>query len=148
MSKFIVEILDEINADPKAIKKYKNNEALTLLFKFAFHPNGKFLLPEGDPPFKPDAAPLGMSPGNLQMEIKKFIHFTRKDLTNLKREQMFIQLLEAVHPSEAKVVLAVKDQNLPKLYKKITHKLVYDEGFVPNPPPEKEKKTVKKSSAT
>lgn len=146
MSKFIVEMLDEINKDPKQIEKYKDNAALTLLFKFAFHPNGKFLLPEGDPPYKEDAAPLGMSPANLTMEVKKFINFCRADLKPMKREQLFIQLLESVHPSEAKLILAVKDQNIPKLYKKITHKLVYEAGMVPNAP--LEKKTAKKSSAT
>jgi hypothetical protein len=39
-------------------------------------------------------------------------------------------LLENVHPSEAKVLLAVKDQKLTTLYKNITHKLLYDNGFV------------------
>jgi hypothetical protein len=41
--------------------------------------------------------------------------------------------LESIHPSEAKIVLAVKDQKLNKLYPKITHKLVSDAGIIPAP---------------
>jgi hypothetical protein len=144
MAKFITEMLDEINDDPKSIVKYKDNAALRVIFEYAFIPEKKFLLPEGDPPFKPDAAPIGMSPSNLMMELRRLYVFCRKDLTPLKREGLFISLLEGVHPSEAKLLLAVKDQSLPKLYKKITHKLVADVGFVP-PPPVKEKKTKKES---
>jgi hypothetical protein len=38
--------------------------------------------------------------------------------------------LESVHPSEAKLILAVKDQKLHKLYKKVTRKLVEEAGFI------------------
>jgi hypothetical protein len=50
-------------------------------------------------------------------------------------------LLEGVHPEEAKVLIAIKDQKLTKLYPKITHKLVSDAGIIPAPVA-KEKKTV------
>lgn len=148
MTKYITEILDEINKEPKMIENYKTSAALKLLFSFAFRPEGKFILPETDPPYREDAAPLGMSPTNLSNEIKRLYVFCRKDLKPIRREQLFIQLLESVHPTEAKLLLAVKDQNIPKLYKNITHKLVYEAGFIPNPPPEKPKRSTKKSSAT
>ena len=148
MTKFVTEILTEINDNPKAIEKYKDSILLKLLFGFAFRPEGKFLLPEGDPPFKPDAAPIGMSPANIAMEIKKLYVFCRKDLKPARREQLFIQLLESVHPDEAKLILAIKEQNITKLYKKITHKLVYENGFIPNPPPEKQTKAKKDGAST
>lgn len=142
-TKYMTEILSEINADPKKIADYKNSDQMKILFGFAFRPEGKFLLPEGDPPYRKDAAPLGMTPGNLMMELKKLYIFVRKDLKSSRREQLFIQLLEAVHPDEAKLLLAIKDQNITKLYKSITHKLVYENGFIPNPPPEKTPKAKK-----
>jgi hypothetical protein len=40
-------------------------------------------------------------------------------------------LLESIHPDEAKVMIAVKDQKLDKLYKKITRKVVEQAGIVP-----------------
>ena len=145
-SKLITELLEDINADTSKIEQYKTNGALKLLFEHAFNPEKKFNLPEGDPPFKADAAPIGMSPGNLHMEMRKLYIFCREDLTSLRRETLFIQLLENIHPSEAKVVLAVKDQKLTKLYPKITHKLVYEAGMVSVEPATKAK-PAKKSVA-
>lgn len=130
MSKFVTEMLSEINENPEAIVKYKDNAALKLLFQYAFDPAYKFELPEGVPPYKEDAAPLGMSPGNFLMEMRRLYVLCRKDLSNLKRETIFIEMLESFHPSESKVLLAVKDQNLTSLYKNVTHRLAFDAGMV------------------
>ena len=130
-TRFIPEILAEINKDPKKIFDYKDDAAMDLVFKYAFHPNGKMLLPEGDPPYRPDPAPIGMSPAILTQELRRFYVFCKKDLKPVKREQLFISLLESIHPTEAEVVIAIKDQALHKKYKKITRKLVEQAGFVP-----------------
>lgn len=124
MAKFLTEVLYDINKDPNLIEKYKDDAALKFIFEYAFDPSKKFDLPAGDPPYKEDPAPLGMSPANLRMETKKFYVFQRKDVSNLRREQLFIGLLENVHPEEAKLLLAIKDQKLTKLYPKITRKLL------------------------
>lgn len=134
MAKYITEILDEINTDPKAIEKYKGNAALRLIFEHGFLPEKKFALPEGDPPYKKDAAPLGMTPANIYQEVRKLYVFCRTDLASLRKESLFVQLLENLHPSEAELVLAIKDQKLTKKYPKITHKLVAEAGFIPPPP--------------
>ena len=148
MSKFITEMLSEINENPDAIVKYKDNAALKLTLEHAFNPEKKFVLPEGDPPYKEDAAPLGMSPGNFLMEMRRLYVLCRKDLPALKRETIFIEMLESFHPSESKVLLAVKDQNLTSLYKNVTHKLAFDNGMVAVAPVEKVKKERKKSVKT
>lgn len=129
--KYLTEVLEEINSDPKTIEKYKNDVALKMLLEYAYLPEKKFDLPEGDPPYKPDDAPIGMSPANLRMEMKRLYIFKREDLKPLRREQLFINLLESVHPDEAKLLLAVKEQKLNKLYKKVTRKVVEEAGFIP-----------------
>ena len=144
MSKFITEMLSEINENPDAIVKYKNNAALKLTLEHAFNPEKKFVLPEGDPPYKEDAAPLGMSPGNFLMETRRLYVLCRKDLTDLKRETIFIEMLESFHPSESKVLLAIKDQNLGSLYPSITHQLSFDNGLVTVGPVAEETVPVKK----
>lgn len=143
MKKYLTEMLDEINKDPKSIEKYKDEFILKVIFAHAFLPNFKFLLPEGEPPFKPAAEPLGMSETNIYAECKKFHNlFCQPSLKPMKRESLFIGLLEHIHPTEAAVLIAVKDQKLQKLYSKITWKLVSDAGIIPAPP-EKEKKATK-----
>lgn len=54
LKKYLTEILEEINKNPKKLEEYKTDPDIDLLFKYAFHPNGKMILPEGEPPYKPD----------------------------------------------------------------------------------------------
>lgn len=144
-TRYITEILEEVNKEPTALAKYRDNAALRFIFQHAFLPEHKFDLPEGSPPFKEDAAPLGMSKANLVMETKKLYIFTKaKELNKVRKEHLFIQLLENVHPSEAKLLVAVKDQKLNKLYKKVTADLAADYGFIPRQA-KNEESTPKKS---
>jgi hypothetical protein len=143
MRKYVTQMLDEINSTPSSIELYKTDAALKFIFEYAFEPSKKMILPEGDPPFKPAVEPMGMTPTNLFSELRRLYVFCRQDLIPLKRESLFISLLEGVHPEEAKVLIAVKDQNLHKLYPKITRKLVEEAGFV-TPLPKKESKKAEK----
>lgn len=132
MAKYITEILKEVNDDPKLLTTtYKGNAALRYIFEYAFDPAKKFILPEGTPPFKQDAAPMGMSPANLYQEVKKFYVFCRQDLKPIRRESLFIQLLENLHPDEADLILAIKDQTLHKKYKKLSKSQLIKAGYLP-----------------
>lgn len=144
MRKYIPQVMDEINADPSTIEKYKDDAAVRLIFEYAFDPAKKMILPEDAPPFKPAAEPLGMTPTNLYNELRRLYVFCREDLKPLKRESLFVSLLEGVHPSEAKMLIAVKDQTLHKMYPKITRKVAEGVGFVA---PLAKKETAKKSMA-
>lgn len=131
MTPYITEILEQIDADPSLLEtKYKDNYAVRTTLQYAFDKNIKMLLPEGIPPYKPDAAPLGMTPANYYQQVKKFYIFNRADLQPLRREQLFIQLLEGLHPSEAELCCLIKDQNLSTKYKNITADLVVKAGVV------------------
>ena len=142
-NKYLTEMLEEINKDPKALQQFKDNFLLKVIFAHAFLPNYKFILPEGEPPFKPAPEPLGMTETNLYVECKRFHNvFCKPEVSALRREALFIGLLEGIHPKEAEVLIAVKDQKLSKLYPKITWKVVSDAGIIPAPP-EKEKKVAK-----
>ena len=144
MKKFITEILEDINEDPKRASFYINNNAFKTLMEYATNPEKKWLLPKGNPPFKEDPAPFGMSEANLLMEIRRLYIFLREDLPAVKREQLFINLLEGIHPSEAKLLIAVKDQTVHKIYKKVTHKMLHDAGLVSTAPAKKS--TTKKAA--
>jgi len=144
MRKYIPQVMDEINADPSTIAKYKDDAAIRLIFEYAFDPEKKMLLPEDAPPFKAAAEPLGMTPTNLYNELRRLYVFCRADLKPIKRESLFVSMLEGVHPTEAKMLIAVKDQTLHKLYPKITRKVAEGVGFVA---PLAKKETTKKSVA-
>ena len=131
MRKYVTEMLKQINDDPKAIENYKDDAVLKLIFEYAFDSTKKMILPEGTPPFKPADEPLGMTPTNMFSEMRRLYVFCRADLLPLKREGLFISMLEGCHPTEAEVLIAIKDQTLHKKYPKITRKLVTDAGFIP-----------------
>jgi hypothetical protein len=134
MAKRIPDILNEINTDPKLLTTtYANNTALKILFTHAFVPEAKFKLPETDPPYKEDQAHESMPATNLYTELRRLYIFTREDLPKIRRESLFIQLLEGVAKDEAKMLLAVKNQELHKLYKKITKKALIEAGYINEP---------------
>lgn len=133
MAKYTVELLKELNENPELLAQHTQNAALRMTFQFAFDPALKMNLPEGTPPFKVDPNPLGMSPANYQQEIRRFNIFTRPDaqLPRLRRETLFIQLLEGLHLTEAQLLLSLKDQNLPSIYPNLTADVLKKYGFLP-----------------
>ena len=105
------------------------NESIPLkdLLKYAFHPDIKFALPTGEPPYKTIGSPDEYNPTYLYPNIKKFylyIEGGHDGLTQLRREQLFVLMLESLHPTEAAVVLQVKDKKLK--FRGLTYKLVKD----------------------
>ena len=83
-------------------------------------------LPDTDPPYT-ESEVLDQEK-RLVQESRKFYLFvegitqTQRNITAVKREQIFITLLESIDPKDAKVVLAMKNRKLP--YKGLTRKLV------------------------
>lgn len=62
----------------------------------------------------------------IRKEFKNFYHFIRggnDGLNNIRRESMFITILEGLHPLEAEIVCLVKDKQLQTKYK-ITKEIV------------------------
>jgi hypothetical protein len=92
-----------------------------------FDPNVKWLLPEGTPPYKPLSDNADMESGLMQ-ELRRLYLFvdgpsdTQKNLKQVRREQIFIDMLESIDPNDAKVLIGMKDGKLP--YKGLTRKLV------------------------
>ena len=118
--KFIDKILQDIN-DTGDVEKYKDDALVKIIFQEAFNPANKWILPEGVPPYKKADEPDGMFPTNMYLEARRIGYiFKREDLKPIKREGLFIELLESVSPEEAKILLAIKDQRLDKVYPKIT----------------------------
>lgn len=132
MTKNIPERLEEINLNPELLATA--DATVKTLLQYAFAPAMKFNLPEGTPPYKPDAAPIGMTPGNMLGEVRRFYVFCRNDLSPIKRESLFVGLLESIHPSEAIVLLAVKEQALHLLYPNITAQAVFAAGITTTAP--------------
>ena len=123
----IFEDVAKANSFEARQKVLLENESTPLkeLLKYAFHPDIKFVLPPGMPPYKTIGSPEEYNPTYLYPNIRKFYLFVEgghEGITQLRREQLFIQMLESLHPKEAEVVIQVKDKKLN--YRGLTYKLV------------------------
>lgn len=100
-----------------------NGVALHAILRGAFDPTIKWLLPEGEPPYKPND--LVDQQHILYAECRKFYLFIEggnPNLKQLRREQLFVEMLEMIDPEDAKLLVAVKDKHMP--YTSITIDLI------------------------
>jgi hypothetical protein len=99
---------------------------------YTFHNNFVFDLPEGSPPYKSVDMPDNWGYNRLPKELRKFKYFfVGNGLNPIKREKIFIDLLESLSSDEAKLVLMIKDKKLTYKGKQadryaITKKLVVE----------------------
>ena len=135
----------------EVLKRYED-PSLKAIFIWNFDESIVSLLPEGDVPFFGDNvlktstiterigdAVSSMKGGSsdslgtidekhstIRREYKKFYNFIKggnDSLNSIRRETIFINLLEGIHPLEAEILCLVKDKNLQKKYK-ITKEIV------------------------
>ena len=116
----------------KKIQVLKENESLHLksVLIWNFDDSVVSILPEGPVPFEKNEAPAGTEHTYLAHEYKilyNFIQGGNDFLKPVKREQLFLQLLEGLHEGEAEVICLMKDKKLTDKYK--LTKTVVTEAF-------------------
>ena len=122
-------VLDKVSAtatrEEKAkVLKHYDTPHLRYFLKGAFDDTIEWLVPKGTPPYKPNTP---KECDHVRNHIKKsFKYFVKggPPVKNSKRELMFIRLLEAVDPEDAKLICLCKDKELAGKFKGLTKKLV------------------------
>ena len=124
----------------KILQEYKS-PALTKLLLCNFAKSIRFCFPSGKTPYTAVERPKGIEHQYMFTEhrlIEKFIakkvngvvyygcsNSTRPRIQQLKKENLWLQLLEGLHPEEAEVMDLIKDKSLTSKYK-ITRQNVID----------------------
>ena len=131
-SSYVHEILGAISAERTKEKKigilqqYNENFIKSLLI-WNFDVSIQSVLPEGNVPIQPKENADTVPPSsNIRKEWTKFYNFVKggNDAMNrLRKETLFINILESLHPGEAEVLCLVKDKTLQTKYN-ITKELV------------------------
>ena len=154
MTNEIFSIANGLSSDEERVNYLRQNatKAVRALLIYNFS-DTKFLLPEGRPElrteedFNPQRGFVeGVDDGaTLNYEMRKmylFIEGGHPNLTNLKREALWHELVNSLHPSEADDLWHMKDKKLQDKYKKITHLVAYNsfpEGLQqPQPQPKRD----------
>ena len=122
---FVHEILELASKQRSRAKKVEilqeyANPALKSLFIWNFDDTVISVVPEGEVPYKENEVPVGTDHTSLRREYKHLYNFVRggnDGISSLRRETMFIQMLEGLHPKEAEIMVLVKDKSLQKKYK-------------------------------
>lgn len=119
-SKCMANIIAKIEAQTTVEKQVEfmhlhSSYALKAVLGYGMDPGLKWLLPAGDPPYKPlfEAAD---QEGRFYTECKKLIYFVDspegREVKPVRREVLFIQVLESIDPRDAKLLLRMKNRNL------------------------------------
>ena len=108
------------------LAQHKRDDVKALLI-WNFDKQIRSAIPEGEVPYKKNEAPIN-SGGHTRLvhEWRTLYNYVRggnDKISQMKRETMFIQLLEGLHESEAELLMLVKDKNLQSKYR-ITRALV------------------------
>ena len=128
----VLALVSKQKTKAKKIQILKQNESLHLksVLIWNFDDSVKSMLPDGEVPFNKNEAPAGTEHTYLAHEWKVLQNFVKggnDTLRPVKREQLFMQLLEGLHPDESEIICLVKDKNLKKKYK-LTRAIV-EEAF-------------------
>ena len=118
------EVLQKVsNAKTKAQKvkllEQFNTPALRAILIANFDESVISMLPDGEVPYKKNEAPEGTEHTLLAQEYRKLYLFFKggANISQTRRETLFIQLLEGLHQGEAEVLCLVKDKRIGKRWK-------------------------------
>ena len=128
---FVHEVLDLVDSQRTKAKKIQilqeySDDAWKAILIWNFDPTAISIIPSGPVPYKENEVPVGTDHTSLRREWKNLYHFLKggnDSLSTMRRETMFIQMLEGLHPEEAKIICLVKDKDLESRYK-ITYEIV------------------------
>jgi len=137
------EILDKVHKAKTKDQKVKilrdyNTDALRMVIKSSFDPQITWTIPSGSVPYQPNDVPAGTEHTTLATESRKLWHFIRgadNETPQFKKEQMFIQMCEGLHETEAELLVNAKDKKLHQVYKGLSANVVreafsWDENFM------------------
>ena len=121
----ITEILQKVSSAKTKKEKVDllqeyNNNGLRSILIINFDESLKFLLPEGEVPFNPNDAPAGTEHTRLTQEYRDLYRFFKggdSSLKSMRRDQLFVQLLEGLHKDEAEMLVLACNKELQSKYR-------------------------------
>ena len=133
-TKHVYEMLKQASKAPNrankvaVLQQYNEIWALKDLLLGSFDDAVQWNLPKGSVPYTP--AESSSVPSNFLKQNTKFKYFVKggvgDQMPSVKRERIFLDMIETIHPKDAELVIAMVNKNLK--VKGITKKLV-EEAF-------------------
>ena len=144
-----VKNVDELRERVRAIS-IGNSILMRFLAWGVGYEQGPYNFPEGKTPLKEEGLPDGIADTTITMEFRRLLTLLpnggAKNLPQWRREEIWLQICQGVHPKEAALLDAVKDQKILDLYPSLGN--VLEDFLVGWKKPEVKKKRVSKKSET
>ena len=133
LHEIFTDVAEESSINKKVeILKDNDSQGLQVFLRCVFDDKIAWLVPDSKPPYEPNDAPeWDLSDMKLEQEVLKIGRFIQvdgqtptqgRDLTKTRREQLFIQLLEGLHTTEAGLLLSGVKKKIK--YKGLTKRVV------------------------
>lgn len=119
------EIINEVKKAKSVGEKIRilqreDNRELRGIFELTYDNRLRWGLPEGNPPYKPLDKSMD-NQGMMYSEMRRMYVFLegKANVSQIRREQMFIELLEMVDPDDALLLLEAKARKIKGVSKKV-----------------------------
>ncbi len=125
-TKTLHEIFTEIQevptrAERQEILKENDSFSLRTILQLNFHEDVKLDLPKGNPPYTCEEEPYG-KPDQKIKQLGKCIK--GNSVNAIKKEKIFIEILESLTEEDANIVCLAKDGNIMKEYSRVSESLI------------------------
>ena len=129
-TKNVTQKVEALQALPEHTKQHLHG-----IFQLAYNSQITWLLPPGTPPYRP-LDPDTDQEGRLISEMKNFSYFianngkpVQPDAQQMRREQLFVRILESIEPEDAELVLQVKEREIKGVSKNVVQKAFPELGL-------------------
>ena len=129
-TKNVTQKVEALQALPEQTKQHLHG-----VFMLTYNSKISWLLPPGVPPYKP-LDPDTDQEGRLISELKNFSYFianegkpVQPDAKQLRREQLFVRILESIEPDDAELVIQMKDREIKGVSKNVVKKAFPELGL-------------------
>lgn len=119
------EIINEVKKAKSVGEKIRilqreDNRELRGIFELTYDNRLRWGLPEGNPPYKPLDKSMD-NQGMMYSEMRRMYVFLegKANVSKMRREQMFIELLEMIDPDDALLLLEAKARKIKGVSKKV-----------------------------
>lgn len=119
------EIINEVKKAKSVGEKIRilqreDNRELRGIFELTYDNRLRWGLPEGNPPYKPLDKSMD-NQGMMYSEMRRMYVFLegKANVSQIRREQMFIELLEMIDPDDALLLLEAKARKIKGVSKKV-----------------------------
>jgi hypothetical protein len=117
----ILNLINKAKTRNRRIALYKEYDSLALrnTLRGSFDASVTWAIPEGAPPFSPDKSEVYFDLNKVTAKLGYLVSSNTNGLTLARKEIIFQEILESIHPDDAEIVIAMKDKTLHEKFENL-----------------------------